>query len=261
MEEDWFVLFFFFFREIGPFVAVSAGLLKPTFAGRFQLWEGSSAPAGGSHGLVEKTFQPHTFSRCMRREVERQLRGGLPAEIFPTQLLFAVFSQECDFLEWHAAQEYDFLEWHTAHLPVPQPGSKGTFIMVSLQPAVPFSVSRGFSVRVTTRSGVFIPSFPTLGINRTRQFTNSAGLPMLELPCHMCQRMATRCHCPFKDSCPDSWQPWLSLQTAPQQLQTRGHTLQTFIFKPLNVHLSLAPTEWQCQTAQRQQIPPVSHYL
>lgn len=78
----------FFFREVGPCVAASAGPLRPTWlAGRFQLWEVSSAPAGGSHGLVEKTFQPHTFSRCMRREVKGQLRGGLSAEKFPTQLL------------------------------------------------------------------------------------------------------------------------------------------------------------------------------
>lgn len=82
MEEDWLD---FFPREIGPCVAVGAG---PTwFAGRFQLQEGSSAPAGGSRGLAEKTLQPHTFSRCIRKEVKGQLRGGLSAEKFPTQLL------------------------------------------------------------------------------------------------------------------------------------------------------------------------------
>lgn len=79
---------FLFSREIGPCVAVSAGPLKPTwFAGIFLFWEGSSAPAGGSHGLAEKPLQPHTFSRCMRRELKGQLRGGLSAEKFPTQLL------------------------------------------------------------------------------------------------------------------------------------------------------------------------------
>lgn len=132
--------------------------------------------------------------------------------------------------------------------------------MLSPQLVATFSVSRGF--QSGSPSGlVCSPRFPTLGANRTGQFANSAELPTLEFPCGMCQRVATRCHCPFKDSCPDSWQPWLSLKTAPQQLQTQGHTLQTFIFKPLNVHLSLAPTEWQCQTAQRQQIPLLSHYL
>lgn len=221
------------------------------FAGRFQSWEGPGAPAGGSSGLSEKSLQPHTFSRCMRREAKGQLRGELSAEKFPTQLLLLFSAKNVTF--WNGTLHY---------LPVPQPGSKGTSIMVSLQPAATFLVSRGFLVRVTIRSGVFILCFSTLGVNRTGQFTNSAELPNLKLPCHMCQRMATRCHCPFKDSCPDSWQPWLSLQTtAPWQLQTRGHTLQTFVFKPLNVHLSLAPTEWQRQTAQRQQIPPVSHYL
>lgn len=128
----------FFFREIWSCVAVSAGPLKPAgFAGSFQLWEGSSAPAGGSHGLVEKTFQPHTFSRCMRREVKGQLRGGLSAEKFPTQLLLLSSAKNVTF--WNGTlPETDFLEWHTAHLPVPPPCSKGTSIMVSPQPAVTF---------------------------------------------------------------------------------------------------------------------------
>lgn len=96
MEED--CLFFFFPREIGPCVAVSAGPLRPTwFAGRFQSWEGPGAPAGGSSGLSDKTLQPHTFSRCMRREAKGQLRGELSAEKFPTQLLLLFSAKNVTF--------------------------------------------------------------------------------------------------------------------------------------------------------------------
>lgn len=106
------------------------------------------------------------------------------------------------------------------------------------------------------------PRFPTLGVNRTGQFSNSAELPALEFPCHTCQRMATRCHCPFKIPALTPGSPGSACKQQHLGSCKHGATrLQTFVFKPLNVHLSVAPTEWQRQTAQRQQVPPVSHYL
>lgn len=117
--------------------------------------------------VAEKTLQPHTFSRCVRREAKGQLRSGLSAEKFPTQLL--LLSSGKNVTVWESTLHKSVTFWN------------GT-ILISLSPHLvlrghpswcphnqqrPLEVSRGFSVRITIRCGVFIP-FPHLGSEQDR---------------------------------------------------------------------------------------------
>lgn len=112
MEEDWFL----FSGETGPCIAISAGLLEAMwFARRFQSKEVSGAPAVGSHGLAEKTLQPHTFSRCMRREAKEQLRGWDFSREIPHPASFLSSAKNVTF--WNGTLHKNVTSWNAQWLP------------------------------------------------------------------------------------------------------------------------------------------------